>query len=85
MNWKELKEFVNSLDEKQLKKKVILWRESEAITAIEPSILEEDQYIDEGDDGCYSLRDAGYTLREAKERKLKKVYDKGTPILHENF
>ena len=32
MTWKELKEFANSLPENELDKKVILWREDEAIT-----------------------------------------------------
>ena len=46
MTWKELKEFANSLPEKELDKKVILWREDEAITNIEANQLEEDHYID---------------------------------------
>ena len=34
INWSELKEFCNSLNEEQLKKKVVLWREDEAISNI---------------------------------------------------
>lgn len=82
MNWKELKDFCNSLDEKQLKKKVVLWREDEAISKIDPSILQEDHYIDpeNDEDGCFPKCDAPEDTGE-----LKKVYDKGQPILCEDF
>lgn len=86
MNWKELKDFANSLDENQLEQKVILWREDEAITNIGAEQLHDDHYIGEyNDDGCYTLSDAGLTLKEAKEQGLEKVYDKGTPILFDDF
>lgn len=86
MNWKELKEFCNSLDEKKLERKVVLWREDEAINAIEAMTLQEDHYIGKNDlEGCYPLSEAGISIEEAKKEKLKKVYDKGDPILWEKF
>lgn len=85
MDWKQLKEFCNSLDEKQLKRKVVLWRENEAINDIEAMALEADHYIGEDEEGCYTLADAGIDLKEAKNKGLKKVYEKGNPILWEEF
>lgn len=85
MNWKELKEFVNSLNNKQLEAKVILWREDEAITEIETNILEEDQYIILGEEGCFSLTDGGYTENDIEEKGLIMVYEKGHPLLMEDF
>lgn len=80
MNWKELKEFANSLDEKQLSKKVVLWREGETLTSIEPKELQEDHYIsiEEPENGCFPVSEAKYM---EPETKIKKVYDKGFPIL----
>lgn len=85
MNWKELKAFASSLDEKQLQKKVILWREGEAINDINVMILEEDHYEGENDEGCYPLSEAGIDLEEAEEKGLERVYEKDTPILWEKF
>lgn len=84
MNWKELKEFVNALPELELSKKVILWREDEAVTKIEAEQLEEDHYInkDNQENGCFPISEAKHL---DPETKIKKVYDKGTPILFENF
>ena len=83
--WKDLKEFANSLDEKQLENKVVVWREEEAISDFEANTLEEDHYIGDNDDGCYSLRDAGLTIEDAKEQGLELAYPKGHPIIFENF
>lgn len=82
MNWKELKDFCNSLDEKQLKRRVILLREDEAINHIEAEKLEEDYYIcpDADDEGCYPLSEATEPLEY-----LEKVYEKGDVILWEDF
>ena len=69
-----------------MEQKVVLWREDEAITNIGAERLHADHYIGEGDDdGCYTLDDAGLSLEEAKEQGLQKVYDKGTPILFNDF
>jgi hypothetical protein len=85
MTWKELKEFANSLDEKQLDKNVVLWREDEAVNDINAENLKEDYYIGDDDEECYSLADAGLTIEDAEEKGLRKVYDKGSPILWEKF
>ena len=80
MNWRELKEFCNTLPEEQLERKVILWREDEVINKIEPKLLEEDFYIGEDEDGCYPASEA-----EEPIELLKKVYSKGDAILEEDF
>ncbi len=82
MNWKELKEFCNSLDEKQLEKKVIIWREDEAISKIEAEKLSEDHYVNPevDEDGCYPESEANEPLKD-----LKKDYDKGDTVLWEKF
>jgi hypothetical protein len=84
MNWKKLKEFANSLDEKQLENKVILWREDEAITSIECEALPEDHYINKDDpkNGCFPVSEAKHL---DPDTKIKKVYDKGHPIFWEQF
>jgi len=84
MNWIELKEFCNSLNEDQLSKKVILWREDEAITDIETLKLEVDHYIDEeeGNGMCFPISEWEGQIDDSA---LRKVYDKGTPLLVENF
>lgn len=85
MDWKQLKEFCNSLNEKQLKRKVVLWREDEAINDIEAMALEEDYYIGKDEDSCYTLTDAGIDIKEVEEKGLKIVCEKGNPILWEEF
>ena len=90
MTWKELKEFVNSLPDKELDKKVILWRKYEAITDIKANQLEEDHYIDleYSEYGCFEESEMLSQIRDDEyksEKDYKKVYDKGTPILYENF
>lgn len=92
MNWKQLKEFCNSLPESELEKKVILWREDEGINKIEAEQLQEDHYIDpeESENGCFSESDAKTMLKDKDAYPnglgdLQKVYDKGTPILWEDF
>lgn len=45
MNFKELKMFCAKLTDAELKEKVILWREDEAITNIEVQQLQEDYCI----------------------------------------
>ena len=85
MNWLELKEFCNSLPQEQLERKVILWREDEAITDIYAEQLTEDHYIGSDDDGCYPLSDAGLTVDDVDGCGLKKVYSIGDAILWEKF
>jgi hypothetical protein len=93
MNWKELKEFCNSLPAQWLEKDVILWREEEAVTKIEAMQLEEDHYVDpeEGENGCFPESDAKYVVESDPEQypngmnDLEKAYDKGHPILWEEF
>ena len=93
MNWKELKDFCNSLPESELEKKVILWREEEAITKITAEQLEEDNYvlIDSEEDGCFPEKEALSQIKNNLEefpkglKHFKKVYNKGNPILYENF
>lgn len=93
MNWKELKDFCNNLPESELEKNVILWREDEAITDIDASQLEEDYYNDlvNPGEGCIEKSEVDYAIKHnpdeyPKEMEhFKKVYDKGHPILSENF
>ncbi len=93
MNWKELKEFCSKLSEEQLSKKVILWREDEAITNIDAIQLDEDHYIESEypEEGCFSMSDAEYKLKGNELEYpngmagFQKVYDKGHPILSEDF
>lgn len=82
MNYKELKDFCNLLDEGQLKEEVVLWREDEAINSIQAEPLSEDQYMrkDGEDEHCYPLSES-----EHPESELKLVHRKGRPILFENF
>ena len=81
MNWNELKEFCESLDEMQLQKKVILWRENEAISNINAEALEETHYINpHADESCYPESEANEPIED-----LEIAYEKGSPILHEEF
>lgn len=84
MNWKELKDFCNSLPESELEKNVMLWREEEAITDITAEQLDEDHYInvENSDNGCFPVSEA---KNLDKDTKIKRVYEKGNPILHEVF
>lgn len=84
MNWKELKDFCNSLPESELEKNVMLWREDEAITDISAEALEEDYYIrrESPEDGCFP---ASECKGLEPKTKIKRVYQKGHPVLHENF
>jgi len=91
MNWRQLKEFCINLPEQELDKKVILWREDEAITAIEAMQLEEDHYLDPEDEmGCFPESTAKSFIEDVDAYpdgmdSFKKVYDKGNPILWEEF
>lgn len=90
MIWKELKEFCNGLNEAQLEKKVILWREDEAISAIYAESLDEDYFNYEDSEGCVPESEAKEMAEDESEfpngmDDFEKVYDKGDPILHEEF
>lgn len=84
MTYQELKDFCNNLPEAELNKKVILWRENDAITNIMAEQLTEDHYIDvdNTEDGCFPESELKSFYHDME---TKKVYDKGTPILHEIF
>lgn len=93
MNWNELKDFCNSLPESELEKNVMLWREEEAITDISAEQLEEDSYVDNesSESGCFPECEAQSQIKMSPEdfpnglNHFTKVYDKGHPVLHENF
>ena len=90
MNWKELKEFCNSLPEEKLENKVILWREEEAISDIYAEQLKEDHFNYDDCEGCVSESDAKSMLEDEDAfpngmDDFEKVYDKGDPILCEEF
>ena len=87
MNWRDMKEFCNSIGEKQLDNKVVLLQENSTINKIEAMQLSDDHYIDpeRREEGCFPLDEAGMTLEEAKKKKYPKVYNEGDPILWEKF
>jgi hypothetical protein len=93
MNWKQLKDFCNSLPESELEKNVILWREDEAITNIEAEQLSEEQYLEteNSEDGCFPKSEAESMIFANPNDypdgldHFQKVYDKGHPILTEIF
>lgn len=90
MTWKELKEFCNSLDETKLEKKVILWREEDSISDIYAEVLDEDYFNYEHSEGCVPESEALKMAEDESEfpngmDDFYKVYDKGDPLLHENF
>ena len=92
MTWRELKDFANSLTESELEAKVILLREDEAITEIYAEQFEADYYISNNhDEGCIPESQALADLKLNPEdypngfSDFTKVYEKGTPILREDF
>lgn len=90
MNWKQLKDFCNGLTEEQLQEKVIMWREDDVVNNIEVRELEEDHYInkDDYDNGCFEESEMKSQIENDDELTVdnfKKVYDKGFPVLWENF
>ena len=69
---------------------MILWREESAISDISAEQLQEDYYMGEDDDGCFPESEVEEILKDKDTYPngmddLEKVYDKGTPILFENF
>jgi hypothetical protein len=91
ITWNEIKVFCNSLNEEQLKEKVLLWREDECI-AVSAHELEEDQYLDEDtDEGCVPESTMHQLIKDDPDaypdgvEHFKKVYSKGRPMMIENF
>lgn len=85
MIWKDIKDFISSLDENQLNKKVVLWRESESIEDLGIECLKDDHYYDpnQPEDGCFSKKDA--IDMSGNLDNYEKCFDKGQPIIWENF
>ena len=84
MNWRELKDFCNTLDENQLTTKVILEAEDRSIVNIEASKLENDYYVNEMD-GSGAFFPLAEWEGEETDPELIKIYDAGRPILCEDF
>lgn len=86
-----MKDFCDSLSPEQLEKKVVIWREDEAISKMDPVILESDQYIADDMEGCVDEDEAKYIVEFSPDdypngmADFKKVYEKGHPILMEDF
>ncbi|OXB01733.1 hypothetical protein B0A75_04640 [Flavobacterium oncorhynchi] len=93
MNWKELKDFCNNLPESELEKNVMLWREDEVISDISAQQLNEDNYIypPTVEDGCFPESEMKSQIEMSPSdypkgvRNFTKIYDKGHPVLVENF
>jgi hypothetical protein len=95
MNWKQLKDFCNNLPESELEKNVVLWSEvaEDSITDISAEQLKEDYFvvIDSQEDGCIPESEClSFILNNSDDypdgmEHFLKVYDKGHPILNENF
>lgn len=94
MNWKEMKDFCNSLPESELEKAVMLWREDSVISDITAEQMREDYYAhneNEPEDGCFPQSEAESFIKIAPEdypngiADFVKIYDKGHPLLHEVF
>lgn len=86
MNWKELKDFCNSLPESELNKTVIVWGEEHGIANVCAEQLSEDYYYnpDDPDVGCFPISDMKDLSGEDKE-SLEVVYSKGTPMIIEKL
>lgn len=90
MKWKELKDFCNSIPDEFIDRKVIMWREDEAINKIKAMRLEEDHYINDEsyEDGCMTESEMNSQIDndpELTKDDFTKVYDKGFPLLWEDF
>ena len=93
MNWKELKDFCNSIPDEYIDGKVVLWREDECLNDIFCRTLEDDFYIDpdSDDDSCYHEEFAIEKINNNPEdypnglQDFKKCYEKGYPILEEEI
>ncbi|WP_158962579.1 hypothetical protein [Myroides fluvii] len=86
MDWKELKDFCNSLPESELDKTVIIWGEEYDIANVCVEQLSEDYCYDPGDldIGCFPVSDTKDFSEEDKEN-LEVAYSKGTPMIIERY
>ena len=89
MNFRQLKDFCNSLPEKELDKQVVVLRESEPIKNINAFQMDEDQYTNPDDpDECLSKSEAEKLILVRPDYyhdldDMQKVCDRGTPYLME--
>lgn len=88
MTWQELKEQVNSLDEKQLSEEVQLWGCDETITILDFAVTYEDYYflpeedfsvIESEIDSLYENYPHDY---RTPRNELKRTHKKGFPYLY---
>lgn len=90
MTWAQMKSFCEGLNEEQLKAKVIVWQEDEVITDLNAMQLDQDHYInvDRPELGCSPIQDhecQEYHSKGIRAEKFRKVYDKGHPVLWQDF
>lgn len=94
MNWKELKDFANSLDEEQLEKEVVLWREEEIIIKdINAELTSNNYYINpkEREEGIMPEYHVLTIIKENPDdypnglNDWELVYSSNQPILWEKF
>lgn len=88
MTWQELKEHVNSLNEKQLSEEVQLWGCDETITIVDFTVTYEDYYflpeeessvIESEIDSLYANYPHDYVTPRSE---LKRTHEKGFPYLY---
>lgn len=90
MTWQELKQHVNSLDEKQLSENVQLWRDNETILNIGIDTTNEDHYYVPEDQSTMTESEVKINYKaypkdyETPINELKKVSEKGFPYLYED-
>lgn len=79
-NWKDLKDFANSLSEEQLNHEVVFWSEEHAGKLVSVYVLKED-YINVSGEGVEPR--SLYKGEEGYDEPA--TYVKGTPILNQHF
>jgi hypothetical protein len=93
MTWRELKEFCNKLHENELNKDVVLWCENETIHNMDAYLLGDNYYMDprNPEKGCFpefiikADVDNDEELLISEIKRLKKMHDKGDPMLGGEF
>jgi hypothetical protein len=83
MTWRELKDFVNTIPEEELDKKVVSWAEEDSNTYSSAECLTEDYFRGEG--GAISESDWEDSIDKENGEEKVLCYSKGTPILHVLF